>query len=153
MYTEALAATTWELNAIPGWGTLAYIGIVGCAAITEYGPQLMKLAELAGDVAQNNGGSSGGSSGSNQDPKNIFRSIKQSPNYPEGFKAVQNGTQKYNITNKGLLEKLRDIEPGNWQKVYKDGFDAAGNKVSIHYFESPSGQVFDVATKSGWSNF
>jgi len=36
--------------------------------------------------------------------------------------------------------------------VYKDGFDVNGNKVSIHYFKSPSGKVFDVKVKFGWSN-
>jgi len=50
------------------------------------------------------------------------------------------------------LAKLREIEPGDWKKVYKDGYDAAGRKVSIHYFESRSGKVFAVDVKAGWSN-
>ena len=82
----------------------------------------------------------------------IYSSIKQSPKYPEGFNTRQNGTQKYNVNNQELLSKLREIEPGEWKKVYKDGFDASGNKISIHYFESKSGKVFDVDVKSGWSN-
>ena len=36
--------------------------------------------------------------------------------------------------------------------VYKDGFDASGRKVSIHYFESQSGRVFNVKVKPYWSN-
>ena len=52
--------------------------------------------------------------------------------------------------DKELLEKLREIEPGNWQKVYKDGW-LGGDKVSLHYFESPSGQVFNFKIKPGWS--
>lgn len=55
------------------------------------------------------------------------------------------------MTNKDLLEKLREIEPGNWQKVYKDGW-LDSEKVSLHYFESPSGRVFNFKVKPGWSN-
>jgi len=44
------------------------------------------------------------------------------------------------------------VERGDWRKVYKDGYDGSGNKVSIHYFQSESGKVFDVAAKPGWSN-
>jgi hypothetical protein len=84
--------------------------------------------------------------------KNIYNSIKDAPKYPQGFEAIQNGTKKVNINNKGLLEELREIEPGKWKKVYKDGYDADGNKISIHYFESQTGKVFDVKVKSGWSN-
>ena len=51
-----------------------------------------------------------------------------------------------------LLEILRKIEPGKWKKVYQDGFDTSGNLVSIHYFQSLSGKVFDVKVKFGWSN-
>jgi RHS repeat-associated protein len=68
-----------------------------------------------------------------------------------GFVARQNGLTKHPVKNTELLKKLREIEPGNWQKVYKDG-TLDGKKVSIHYFESPSGQVFDVQIKPGWSN-
>jgi hypothetical protein len=50
------------------------------------------------------------------------------------------------------LEQLREIEPGKWTKVYKDGFDASGKKVSIHYFQSQSGKVFNVKVKPNWSN-
>jgi len=61
-----------------------------------------------------------------------FKSIKDSPNYPEGFEVVQNGTTKNTVKNKQLLEQLRKVESGTWQKVYKDGYDVYGNKVSIH---------------------
>ena len=37
-------------------------------------------------------------------------------------------------------------------KVYKDGYDAYGNEISIHYFQSESGRVFDVKVKPYWSN-
>ena len=61
--------------------------------------------------------------------------------------------KKFNVKNGELLEQLRKIESGNWNKVYKNGYDSLGNEVSIHYFESSSGKVFDVWTQSGWSNF
>ena len=98
------------------------------------------------------GGASGGGSGaSNTAPQNIYNGIKNAPNYPVGFKAVQNGTSKNTINNTVLLAQLREIESGKWYKVYKDGY-VSGKKVSIHYFESESGKVFDVAVKPGWSN-
>lgn len=37
-------------------------------------------------------------------------------------------------------------------KIYKDGYASYGNEVSIHYFQSESGKVFDVKVKPGWSN-
>ncbi|MGE6577831.1 RHS repeat domain-containing protein [Paenibacillus xylanexedens] len=113
------------------------------------------------------GGVRGGSSGSKPKPStpsngqssqgtgkinNVYDSIKKAPKYPEGFKGVQNGTKKVNVNNKDVLEKLRNVESGQWKKVYKDGYDASGKEVSIHYFESSSGKVFDVKVKSGWSN-
>jgi len=83
---------------------------------------------------------------------NVYDSIKKAPKYPEGFKGVQNGTKKVNVNNKDVLEKLRNVESGQWKKVYKDGYNASGKEVSIHYFESASGKVFDVKVKFGWSN-
>jgi hypothetical protein len=50
------------------------------------------------------------------------------------------------------LYELRQIESGDWQKIYKDGYDMWGNEISIHYFQSRSGLVFDVEVHSGWSN-
>ncbi|MCQ4087556.1 HINT domain-containing protein [Saccharibacillus sp. JS10] len=84
--------------------------------------------------------------------KNVYNSIKNAPKYPAGFKAIQNGTKKNNVKNVEVLDALREIESGKWDKIYKDGYDANRNKVSIHYFQSQSGKVFDVKTKSGWSN-
>ncbi|WP_371359137.1 hypothetical protein, partial [Pseudomonas aeruginosa] len=84
--------------------------------------------------------------------RNTYSSIKEAPKYPQGFKDIKNGTQKYKINNQDVLESLRGVEPGKWVKVYRDGFDSAGNKISVHYFQSQSGKVFDVKVKSGWSN-
>ena len=82
--------------------------------------------------------------------KNVYNSVKEAGG--EGFKAVQNGMKKYTVKNKEALQDLRQIEGGSWHKVYRDGFDEAGNKVSQHYFQSKSGKIFDFKTKSGWSN-
>ena len=84
--------------------------------------------------------------------KEVYNSIKDSPKYPEGFQARPNGTVRKNINNSSLLNKLREIESGTWKKVYKDGYDVYGNEISIHFFQSQSGKVFDVKVKSGWSN-
>ena len=92
-----------------------------------------------------------GGTGNDGEIKNVYNSIREAPNYPDDFQAVQNGTTKHNINNQELLDELRKVEPGRWQKVYKDGF-SNGRQVSIHYFESPSGKVFDVKTVFGWSN-
>ena len=56
------------------------------------------------------------------------------------------------MDNNQLLENLRKIEKGDWKKVYKDGYDISGNKISIHYFQSKSGKVFNVKIKPYWSN-
>ena len=85
--------------------------------------------------------------------KNVYKSIKQAPNYPSGFKGVQNGTKKVSVKNQDVLAQLRKVESGQWDKIYKDGYDSKGKKISIHYFQSSkSSKVFDVKVKSGWSN-
>ncbi|ECK9504164.1 TPA_asm: hypothetical protein GNB46_004659 [Salmonella enterica subsp. enterica serovar Infantis] len=85
--------------------------------------------------------------------KNTYGSIKDAPQYPKGFRASQNGTVKNVVKNQEVLENLRKVEPGKWSKVYKDGYDVSGRRVSIHYFESQSGRVFNVKVKPEWSNF
>jgi hypothetical protein len=84
--------------------------------------------------------------------KNTYTSIKKAPSYPEGFKAAQNGKKYVNMNNADLTPELREIESGKWYKVYYDG-TVNGKKVSLHYFESQSGVVFNPKTKWGtWSN-
>ena len=82
----------------------------------------------------------------------VYASIKESPNYPSGFTAAKNGMKKVNINNEQLHNMLKKIDSGKWYKVYKDGFDEYMNKISIHFFQSPSGKVFDVKVKNHWSN-
>lgn len=90
-------------------------------------------------------------SGQGEGLSSVYDSVKNAPGYPPGFKAVQNGTTRNTVSNKSLLEKLREVEPGTWHKVYKDGW-VGSEKVSLHYFESASGKVFNFKVKSGWSN-
>ena len=64
-----------------------------------------------------------------EDEKNIrttHNSIKESPNYPKGFRDVQNGTRKVNINNQEVLNQLRKIEKGEWKKIYRDGLRSPG---------------------------
>ena len=82
--------------------------------------------------------------------KNIYKSIKDAPKYPKGFQAVRGQTLANKVNNGKLLDNLREVEPGNWKKVFKNGYDKAGNKISIHYFESESKKVFDVKVIDGW---
>jgi len=82
----------------------------------------------------------------------IFTSIKDAPKYPKDFRVARNGTRRLPVENKQLLEKLKQIEDNEWRKVYRDGFDGDGRKISLHYFQRASGKVFDVKVKLGWSN-
>ena len=82
--------------------------------------------------------------------KHVYNSVKDAGG--DGFVPIQNGIRKYKVGNKELLHELRKIEGGSWNKVYRDGFDEAGNRASQHYFQSKSGKIFDFAIKSGWSN-
>ncbi|UYZ77091.1 filamentous hemagglutinin N-terminal domain-containing protein (plasmid) [Moraxella bovis] len=84
--------------------------------------------------------------------KYLYSGIKNSPNYPKDFRDVQNGTTKNKVKDRATLDMLRTAVPGEWHKVYRDGHDSSGKKVSIHYFQHKSGKVFDVKVKDGWSN-
>jgi len=73
------------------------------------------------------------------------------PNWPKDFTRVTNGLRKVTINNKQLLADLRQVAPGDWMKVYEDGY-SQGQRVSVHYFLHSSGSVFDVKVVPGWSN-
>jgi hypothetical protein len=83
--------------------------------------------------------------------KQLYNSLETAPEYPEAFRPIPNGIRKLKVKNKWLLEELRKVESGEWSKVYKDGYSGS-EEISIHYFESRSGKVFDVKVKRGWSN-
>lgn len=82
---------------------------------------------------------------------NILDILKDAPKYPKGFQAVRGQILANKVNNGKLLDNLRKVEPCNWKKVFKNGYDKAGNKISIHYFESESKKVFDVKVIDGWS--
>ena len=136
---------------------------------TDKGDGAALLVELAADgLSQDRGlfsstaGGKGGTtgvkvgvvsgSGNGSGIKNVYESIKKAPLYPEGFREKNGGTTKNAVKNTDALADLRQVEPGKWTKIYKDGYDANGSRVSVHYFQSESGKVFNVKTKSGWSN-
>ena len=117
------------------------------------GAALANMFDVRIQKSESNKGKGDGERGnSSNELKDVYNSIKDSPDYPKEFEAVKNGTTKNTIKNKELLDKLREIESGKWTKVYKDGYDSSGNKISIHYFQSESGKVFNVKVKPGWSN-
>jgi hypothetical protein len=62
----------------------------------------------------------------------LYNSIKETPNYPLGFTTRWNGKTPHQINNRKLLEMLRGLEPGKWKKIYQDGFDARGQRISIY---------------------
>lgn len=51
----------------------------------------------------------------------IYNSIKETPNYPQGFTTRWNGKTQHQISNHQLLEMLRSLEPGKWKKSIKMG--------------------------------
>ena len=120
-------------------------GVTAGALRDMFDVRIQKSESSKGDGAGESGNSS-------NELKDVYNSIKNSPDYPKDFEAVKNGTTKNTIKNKELLDELREIEPGKRTKVYKDGYDSSGNKISIHYFQSQSGKVFNVKVKPGWSN-
>jgi len=136
------------------------LAAVGEVETVTMNAETVTIALAPGAVAMTARGVDGGDvrapepvphAGSSKDGlKNVYRGVRNAPGYPSNFRAAQNGTTRGPVNNKELLEKLREIEPGNWQKVYKDGW-LGGDKVSLHYFESPSGQVFNFKVKPGWS--
>ncbi|AYF50015.1 filamentous hemagglutinin N-terminal domain-containing protein [Pseudomonas fluorescens] len=94
-----------------------------------------------------------GDVGKNRGIQNVYDSIRKAPEFPAGFRERAGSTTKNVVNNSELLSDLRQVEAGKWTKIYKDGYDAVGNKVSIHYFQSESGKVFNVKTKPNWSNY
>ncbi|WP_157231079.1 hypothetical protein [Kiloniella laminariae] len=83
--------------------------------------------------------------------KEVYDSPRHAPKYPEGFIGAPNGRTVRPMNNKQLEAELRQVDPGKWNKVYHDGWARNGRKVSVHYFQGPSGKAFDVKAKPGWS--
>ncbi len=51
---------------------------------------------------------------------------------------TKGGTLKYPVRNAEVHRYLRQLLPGKWKKVIKQG-----NTGEVHYFEHASGQVAD----------
>lgn len=72
-------------------------------------------------------------------PLSLYPSVYASGSVPAGWTPTPGGTLKYLVRNKVLLQYLRQLLPGRWQKVIKKG-----SPGEVHYFEHQSGQVADV---------
>jgi hypothetical protein len=72
-------------------------------------------------------------------PLNLYPDVYASGSVPTGWKPAKDGTIKYPVRNPAVLRYLRQLLPGRWQKVIKQG-----NTGEVHYFEHASGQVADV---------
>ena len=84
------------------------------------GSALTNMFDVRIQKSESNKGKGDGERGnSSNELKDVYNSIKDSPDYPKEFEAVKNGTTKNTIKNKELLDKLREIESGKWTKVYK----------------------------------
>jgi len=72
-------------------------------------------------------------------PLYVYPNVYDSGSVPAGWVAAKAGAIKYPVRNRTLLQYLRQLIPGRWQKVIKDG-----NSGAVHYFEHASGQVAGV---------
>ncbi|HNB53217.1 MAG TPA: hypothetical protein PK530_14800, partial [Anaerolineales bacterium] len=72
-------------------------------------------------------------------PLHLYPNVYASGSVPENWLPTRSGTIKYPIRNPAVHHYLRELLPGKWQKVIKEG-----NFGEIHYFEHESGQVAGV---------
>lgn len=82
--------------------------------------------------------------------KHIYNGKRSAPRWPSGFS--KDHEIRLKVKNKQLLDELHDAAPEErgWEKVYENGY-LHGRKLSIHYFRSSSGKVFDLEVHEGWS--
>ena len=143
--------------AMASTATAAVATVATVAAATSVVSGVTAGMALAADAFTQSSTSGNGTGSTNtpqvgNTPKNIYGSVKNSPNYPHGFRQAQNGYRKVKAKNWELVDQLKKSEGGKWWKVYQNGYDAYGNKVSLHYFQSDSGKVFDLWVCRGrWS--
>lgn len=72
-------------------------------------------------------------------PLHLYPNVLASGSVPEQWHPTKGGTLKYPVRNQEVLDYLRQLLPGKWQKVIKQG-----NIGEVHYFEHESGQVAGV---------
>ena len=72
-------------------------------------------------------------------PLHLYPDVYASGSLPAGWVPSKGGTIKYPVRNEVVLRYLRQLLPGKWQKVIKNG-----DSGEVHYFEHASGQVAGV---------
>ncbi len=72
-------------------------------------------------------------------PLNLYSDVYASGSVPTEWVPDKGGALKYPVRNSAVHRYLRELLPGRWQKVIKQG-----NTGEVHYFEHASGQVADV---------
>ena len=77
-------------------------------------------------------------------PLHLYPNVHSSGSVPAEWLPVKGGAIKYPVRNQAVRSYLRQLLPGKWQKVIKQGriSEVAGGEV--HYFEHESGQVAGV---------
>ena len=72
-------------------------------------------------------------------PLHLYRDVYDSGSVPPEWAPTLGGTLKYPVRNPAVRRYLRQLLPGRWLKVIKQG-----NSGEVHYFEHASGQVAGV---------
>ena len=72
-------------------------------------------------------------------PLHVYLDVYASGSVPAGWVPSKGGTLKYPVRNQTVSRYLRQLLPGKWQKVIKNG-----NTGEVHYFEHSSSQVAGV---------
>jgi hypothetical protein len=72
-------------------------------------------------------------------PLHLYSNIYASGSVPKGWTPSRAGTIKYPVRNPAVSRHLRQLLPGRWKKVIKNG-----DTGEVHYFEHASGQVAGV---------
>jgi hypothetical protein len=72
-------------------------------------------------------------------PLHLYPDVYASSSVPPGWTPTRGGIVKYPVRNPIVRRYLRQLLPGRWQKVIKQG-----NSGEVHYFEHASGQVAGV---------
>lgn len=72
-------------------------------------------------------------------PRYIYPKIAASGSVPGEWQPIKGRVLKYPVRNGAVREHLRELSPGRWQKVIRQG-----NIGEAHYFEHESGQVAGV---------
>jgi hypothetical protein len=72
-------------------------------------------------------------------PLHLYKNVLSSGSVPSSWRPGRSGTIKYPVRNALLLQHLRNLKAGRWQKVIKPG--SIGD---VHYFEHASGAVAGV---------